>query len=378
MFKLTPEQEDLRALARRFARREILPVAQEYDRTGEVPWPVLNKAWEVGLINLSVPTAYGGGGQGVFEGCLVAEELAAGCSGIAATIGLNDVACKPIVLAGTEEQKQRFLTTVCQKRQFVSLCVTEPNAGSNVAALATTARRRNGRYLLSGTKRFISNASIASYYVVFAATDKAKGHRGLSAFVVSRETPGLTVGKKEDKLGQRAADTAEVILEEVAVGEENLLGQEGAGFRLIMETFNHSRPAVAAAAVGVARAAFEYAVEYARKREQFGLPIIMHQGIMFMLADMLTEIEAARLLAWKAAWLADQRQKNAREAAVAKLFAGEMVMRVATNAVQIFGGYGYTREYPVEKLLRDAKVFAIYEGTSQIQRLLIGRSLLSE
>ncbi|MBT9172686.1 MAG: Acyl-CoA dehydrogenase [Syntrophomonadaceae bacterium] len=377
-FGLSPEQESLRSLAREFAKAEILPVSAEYDRSGEVPWPVIKKAWETGFLNMGVPEEYGGGGQGVLASCLVSEELAAACAGISATLALTDLACTPIVLTGTAEQKERWLRPVCHEMKMVSLCVTEPEAGSDVASLATTAVRDGGSYIINGNKQFITNASIADYFIVFAATDRKKGHRGISAFVVERSTPGFSVGKKEDKMGQRASDTAGVSLAEAVVPAENRLGEEGDGFRLIMQTFDRSRPGVAAAAVGLGRAAMEHAVRYAKTRVQFGVPIILHQAIGFMLADMQKDLDAARLLAWRAAWLADEGQRNSRESAMAKVFAADVAMRVATEAVQIFGGYGYSREYPVEKLMRDAKVMQIYEGTSQIQRLLLTKSLFEQ
>ncbi|MBS3947095.1 MAG: acyl-CoA dehydrogenase family protein [Dethiobacter sp.] len=375
-FKLSPEQELLRSLAGEFARRELLPVAAEYDRSGEVPWPIIKKAWETGFLNMGVPEEYGGGGQGVLASCLVSEELAAACAGISATLALTDLACTPITLVGTAEQKERWLRPVCREMKMVSFCVTEPEAGSDVSSLATTAKRDGDNYILNGNKQFITNASIADYFVVFAATNLKKGSRGLSAFMVERTAPGLVVGKKEDKMGQRASDTASLSLADVVVPAENRLGAEGDGFRLIMQTFDRSRPGVAAAAVGLGRAAMEYALQYAKNRSQFGVPIILHQSISFMLADMQKDLDAARLLAWRAAWLADAGEKNSREAAMAKAFAADVAMRVTTEAVQIFGGYGYSREYPVEKLMRDAKVMQIYEGTAQIQRLLIAKTFL--
>lgn len=373
-FKLSPEEDSLRSLAREFAKQELLPVAAEYDRSGDVPWPVIKKAWEIGFLNMGVPEEYGGGGQGILSGCLVSEELAAACAGISATLALTDLACTPIILAGTAEQKERWLRPVCREMKMVAFCVTEPEAGSDVAALTTTARRDGDSYILNGSKQFITNASIADYFIVFATTDKKKGHKGLSAFVVERTAPGLAVGKKEDKMGQRASDTASVSFSDVVVAAANRLGAEGDGFRLIMQTFNRSRPGVAAAAVGLGRSAMEHALQYAKTRVQFGVPIILHQSISFMLADMQKDLDAARLLAWRAAWLADAGEKNSREAAMAKAFAADVAMRVTTEAVQIFGGYGYSREYPVEKLMRDAKVMQIYEGTAQIQRLLIAKT----
>ncbi len=375
-FEPDSRQQALIRLARDFARTEIRPVAADYDKSGEFPWPVVEKAWEVGLFNLSVPEEYGGGGLSGLDVCLVSEELSWGCAGIAACISINDLACIPIVLAGSEEQKRRLLGKINRDRKLVALCVTEPEAGSDVSAISTTAARQKDGYLLNGTKCFITNGSVADYYVVFAKTDKAKGHKGISAFVVDRCSPGVSAGKKEDKMGQRASDTSEVVFRDVFVPEADRLGGEGEGFRLIMSTFNRSRPGVAASAVGLARAAMEHALAYAKVRSQFGMPIIYHQAVMFMLSDMAREIESARLLAWKAAWLADCGRDNAMEAAMAKVAAADAAMRITTDAVQIHGGYGYMKEYPVEKLMRDAKVLQIYEGTSQIQKLLIMRSLL--
>jgi len=366
----------LQGLARDFALAEIRPVAAQYDKSGEFPWPVVKKAWEVGLSNLSMPEQYGGGGLSGLDSCIVSEELAFGCAGIAAGISITDLACIPIVLAGDEEQKQRYLGEICSTGKMAALCVTEPEAGSDVSAISTTAKKSGDDYVLSGSKCFITNGSVADYYVVFATTDKSMGQKGLCAFVVPRETQGVTVGKKEDKMGQRASDTSEVVFQDVLVPSANRLGAEGQGFKLIMQTFNRSRPAVASSAVGLSRAAMEYSLEYAKTRSQFGMPIIFNQAIMFMLSDMARDIEASRLLAWKAAWLGDMGLDNAKEAAMAKVTAADAAMRITTDAVQIHGGYGYIKDYPVEKLMRDAKVLQIYEGTSQIQKLLIMRSML--
>jgi len=375
-FELDIRQKTLIKMTRDFAQNVIRPVAAQYDRSGEFPWPVVEKAWEVGLFNLSVPEQYGGGGLSGLDVCLVSEELSFGCAAIAACISINDLACIPIVLAGSSEQKQKFLGEINLDRKLIALCVTEPEAGSDVSAISTTAARQSGGYILNGTKCFITNGSVADYYVVFAKTDKTAGHKGISAFIVPRRAPGVSIGKKEDKMGQRASDTSEVVFQDVFVPDANRLGQEGEGFRLIMATFNRSRPGVAASAVGLSRAAMEYALQYAKTRNQFGLPIIFNQAIMFMISDMAREIESARLLSWKAAWLADQGLDNAMEAAMAKVTAADAAMRITTDAVQIHGGYGYMKEYPVEKLMRDAKVLQIYEGTSQIQKLLIMRSML--
>ena len=377
-FSLNSEQQAIRKMARDFAKAEIAPAAAEYDRTGEYPREIVKKAFKAGLVYGPVPEAYGGSGLGALEQLIVAEELSAGCSGISGSIAINSLAAIPLIYFGSAEQKEKFLGSACREEKLMALCVTEPGAGSDVSALVTSAARRNGAYILNGSKCFITNGGVADYYIVFATVDRSKGHKGITAFIVPRETPGVSVGKKEDKMGQRASNTTDVIFEDVAVPAGNRLGDEGQGFKIIMQTFNHSRPGVAASAVGVARSAMQYALKYSKEREQFGLPIFMHQAVMFMLADMAKEIEAGRLLAWHAAWKGQQGLNNAKEAAIAKVFCGDMVMRVTTDAAQILGGYGYIKDYPVEKLMRDAKVFQIYEGTAQIQRLLIGRALFQE
>ncbi len=377
-FSLTPEQEAIQKMARDFTEAEIIPAAAEYDRSGDYPREIVKKAFKAGLVYGPVPEEFGGGGLGALEQLLVAEELSAGCAGISACIAINSLAAIPLINRGSEAQKERYLGAVCREEKLLALCVTEPEAGSDVAAMSTTAQRRGGDYVISGSKCFITNGGVADYYIVFATLDSSKGHRGITAFVVPRSAAGVSVGKQEDKMGQRAADTTDVIFDEVVVPEADRLGEEGEGFRIIMQTFNHSRPGVGASAVGVARRALDEATQYALERAQFGMPIFMNQGIMFMLADMAKDIAAGRLLAWNAAWKADQGLDNSKEAAIAKVFCGDMVVRVTTDALQIFGGYGYVKDYPVEKLMRDAKVFQIYEGTAQIQRLLIGRSLAKE
>jgi acyl-CoA dehydrogenase len=305
----------------------------------------------------------------------VAEELAWGCAGINGSISLNALAALPILIAGNEEQKKKYLPRLTREKQFAAYALSEPAAGSDVAGIQTSAQRRGDEYILTGTKNFITNASVANFYVVFAYTDKTKKHRGISAFIVERDWPGVMPGRKDDKMGQRASDTAQLILEEVKVPKAHVLGQEGDGFKIAMQVFDRSRPGVAAAAVGVARRALEYAIEYAQDRTAFGVPIAKHEGISFKIAQMAMEIAAARHLTWHAAWLVDQEQRNTLEASYAKCFAADTAMRVTTEAVQVFGGYGYIKEYPVEKLMRDAKVFQIYEGTSEIQRVVIAREL---
>lgn len=377
-FDLSDEQKALQELARKFAEQEMIPVAARYDETAEFPWPVFQKAHEVGLVNLNVPPAYGGPGLGLMEEMIIGEELAWGCPGISVSLGLNALAAIPIVLAGSEEQKRRFLPRLTKERQLISYCVSEPGAGSDVAGIQTSAKKIGDAYELTGSKCFITNASHASLYVVFAYTDKTAGHRGMSCFVVERNSPGVSVGKKLNKMGQRASDTSEVFFDQVKVPKENLLGQEGQGFKIAMQVFDRSRPGVGISAVGCARRAFEAALDYALHRTAFGQPIFAFQGISFMIADMAMKIEAARLLCLKAAWLVDRGGRNTKLASYAKAFAADTCMEVTTNAVQVFGGYGYSKEYPVEKLMRDAKVFQIYEGTSQIQRLIIARELFKE
>ena len=374
-FALTEEQRMLQQLAWDFARTEIAPVAEHYDRTAEFPSPVIQKARAAGLINMNIPAEYGGGGASLIEECLVGEALAWGCSGISTSMMINNLAAIPIIVAGSAAQKKEWLGRMVQQGQLAAYAVTEPAAGSDVAGIQTTAVQRADEYVLKGSKTFISNASHSDFFVVFAYTDKAKKYKGLSAFIVERSRPGFSVSKKFDKLGQRASDTAEITLDGVAVPASQRLGREGDGFLIAMQVFDRSRPAVAAAAVGVAQRALDESLKYARERQAFGLPLVEHQAIGYMLADMAMNIEAARLLAWRAAWLVDQGQPNTKFAAFAKAFAADAAMKITTDAVQVFGGYGFMKEYPVEKLMRDCKVFQIYEGTSQIQRNIIAREL---
>jgi acyl-CoA dehydrogenase len=375
-FQLTPEQEALRRLARRFVQQDIVPVAAAYDRSGDYPWDVIKQGYDIGLLNESIPTEYGGGGMGVLDACIIAEELSVGCAGMATNFMANTLATNPIVLAGTPEQKAHFLTPFTAAPQMAAFCLTEPSGGSDVASMLSTVRRDGDDYVLNGTKTFISNGSVASLYTVFASLDTTKKHRAICAFALPADTPGVHPGRKLEKMGQRCADTAEVIFEDVRLSRQHLLGAEGEGFKVAMQTLDRTRPLIAVQAVGLARAAMEAAADYAKHREQFGVPIAKHQAIQFMIADMATGIEAARLLAWQSAWMADQGQRQTRESSIAKLFATDMCMRVTTDAVQIFGGYGYMTEFPVEKFMRDAKLLQIYEGTNQIQRLVIARHTL--
>jgi len=374
-FSLSDEQRQLRDLAREFSRNEIVPVAQEYDQTEEFPEEVCRKAWELGLMNTHIPVEYGGPGLGVLEGCLISEEIGAGCTGIGTTMEGNTLAEAPVIVAGNEDQKKRFLTPMVEEFSFCAYAVTEPDAGSDVAAIKTRARKVGNDYVLNGQKMWITNAAHARWFFVLAYTDPEKGYKGMSGFLVAADTEGVIIGKKEHKLGQRCSDTRGITFEDVRVPAANRLGEEGQGWFAAMAAFDHSRPVVAAAAVGLARSAMEHAIDYARERKAFGVPIAKHEGVSFMIADMAKEIEAARLLVWQSAWTIDQGRRNTLQAAYAKCFAADTAMRVATDAVQVFGGYGYSREYPVEKLMRDAKIFQIYEGTSQIQRLIIAKEI---
>ncbi|MGH2989790.1 MAG: acyl-CoA dehydrogenase family protein [Solirubrobacterales bacterium] len=376
-FTLTDEQKDLRELAHNFAEKEIRPVAWEYDRDATWPQEIVEKAWEVGLMNAEFPEAYGGPELGLLSGCLIEEEMGWGCSGVGTSLMANGLAATPVILGGSEEVKKRYLTMLTEEPKLASFCLTEPDAGSDVGGMKTRAVRKGDKWVISGSKCFITNGSHASWYTVYAKTDPDAGHRGISAFVVPRDADGVTVDKKEDKLGQRASDTALISFDEVEIPAGNLLGEENKGFKLAMMTLDRTRPGVSALAVGIARAAFEFASEYSKERVQFGVPIAMHQAVAFMIADMATKIEAARLLVWQSAVLMDQGQRNTLAASHAKRFAADAAMEVAVDAVQVYGGYGFIKEYPVEKLMRDAKIMQLYEGTSQIQRLVIAREILS-
>jgi acyl-CoA dehydrogenase len=374
-FTLTDEQKNLREMAHDFAVKEIRPVAWEYDRDGTWPQDIIEKAWAVGLMNSHIPEEYGGAGAGYLDGCVIEEELSWGCSGIQTSLGCNGLASTPVLIGGSEEIKKEYLGRLTEAPLLASFCLTEPDAGSDVSGMRTTAELRGDKYVLNGSKCFITNGGYANWYTVFAKTDKDAGHRGISAFVVPRDA-GVVVDKKEDKLGQRASNTATVSFNDVEIPVENLLGEENQGFKIAMMTLDRTRPGVAAMAVGIARAAFEFATNYSLERVQFGVPIAMHQAIQFMIADMATGIEAARLLTWKSAVLLDQGERNTLVSSHAKRFAADTAMNVATDAIQVYGGYGFIKDYPVEKLFRDAKIMQLYEGTSQIQRLVIARETL--
>jgi acyl-CoA dehydrogenase len=340
-FELTPEQKELRALAREFAEKEIRPRAAEYDERSTHPVDVIAKAHELGLMNLHVPEAHGGLGLRAFDGMLVGEELCWGCSGIGTAISANGLGAGPVIIAGSEEQQARWLPPLLEEPILCSFGLSEPEAGSDVARMKTTAVRKGDEYVLNGSKTFITNAGYAAWTVVFAKTDAKAGHKGISAFVVPMDTPGVTIEKHLDKMGQRSTDTSAFALQDVVVPAENLLGVEGSGFKIAMQTLDFTRPGTAAGAVGVAQAAYEYSVDYAKERVTFDVPIAMHQGVNFMIADMATAIEAARLLVWQSAWLHDMGKRATLQSSFAKLFAADTVMKVTTDAVQVFGGYGY-------------------------------------
>ncbi len=375
-FSLSPEQEDLQRLARDFVRKEFTPEkVRHHDETGEFPREIIAKAHELGLMNTHVPQEYGGLGLGVLDGTFIAEELAAGCTGISTAMEANGLAQAPVIVAGNDDQKKRFLTPLVEELKFAAYGVTEPGAGSDVQGIKTVARKVGSDYVINGNKMWITNAGVAEWYFVLAYTDKDAGTRGMTGFLVPRSTPGITVGKKEQNMGQRASDTRGLTFEEVVVPAKNVLGAEGQGWKIAMSAFDHTRPMVASGAVGLARSAMEHAISYAKERQTFGGPIAMHQAVSFMIADMAKDVEAARQLVRLAAWTIDRGQRNTRQAAYAKAFAADTAMRVATDAVQVFGGNGFNKEYPVEKLMRDAKIFQIYEGTSQIQRLIIAKEI---
>ena len=375
-FELNVEQLAIQKMTREFVEKEVIPVAAHYDEIEEMPVELIRRMVRQGYATVSLPEKYGGAGMDQVTLCLVTEELGRGCAGIATSVGANTLAALPILLAGSEEQKEHYLSAIAGGK-LASFCLTEPGAGSDVSAIATTALADGDDYVINGVKCFITNGGYADLYVVFALTNPKRGVRSLTPFVVERGTPGLSAGKKEKKMGIRASNTSEVILEEVRVPAGNRLGKEGSGFRAAMETFDLSRPMIGALAVGVARAAYEAAVKYARERVQFGKPIATQQAIQFMLADMAMEIEAARALVFKAAAMAEKQERSlSASAAMAKAYASDMAMRVTVDALQVLGGYGYIRDYPLEKYMRDAKILQIYEGTNQIQRLIIAEGIL--
>ncbi|MBY9010465.1 MAG: acyl-CoA dehydrogenase family protein [Candidatus Lokiarchaeota archaeon] len=375
-FTLTKEQEALQQKARDFAINEVLPVASKYDESEEFPMPVIKKAWEEGLLNLAIPKQYGGPGYGLVEACIVVEEISSACPGMATSIFDNNLGAEPIIIGGNEEQKTRILGELTNEFKLIAFATSEPTMGSDVAGMKCKAEKDGDEYILNGAKFWITNGGFADYITVFATVDPEKKHKGIAAFIVDTKAEGVKLGKHIPKLGQRASNTVAVSLKNVKIPKENILAKPGRGFVVAMQTFAHTRPAIGAFAVGCARSAMEYSIDYAQKREAFGRPISNYQVIAAKIADMYKDVEAARLLTYKAAWEADQGFDNNMSSAVAKAFASDVAMRVTTEAIQVYGGYGYLRTYPVEKLFRDAKLYQIYEGTSEIQRIVISRFAL--
>ena len=372
---LSDEQKALVELARQFGEKEMAPRVQHFDETMEYPWEIIKKAHAVGLMNTHVPQEYGGLGLGTLDGCLIAEELASFCSGMYTALEANGLAQAPVILAGNDAQKKEFLEPLTQEPLMAAYGVTEPGAGSDVQGIKTRAVKHGNDYVINGSKMWITNASVANWFFVLAYTDPTAGYKGMSGFIVPRSTPGIEVGKKELNMGQRCSDTRGITFTDVKIPAKYRLGEEGQGFKIAMGAFDHTRPPVAASAVGVARAAMQHAIRYAQERKTFGVPISQHQAISFMIADMAMNIEAARMLVWKSAYEIDQGRRNTYYAAMAKAFAADMCNKVCSDAVQVFGGYGFNEEYPVEKLYRDSKIFQIYEGTSQIQRVIISKEI---
>jgi acyl-CoA dehydrogenase len=377
-FELTEQQQELKALAHRFSEQEIIPRAREYDEKEIFPRDICEKAFAAGLMNLGVPSEMGGPGLGVLDASLILEELNYGCAGIANFVGANELATLPVILVASEQQQRTYLAPMIEKPTLCAFAITEPGAGSDVAALTTTYRREGDSFILSGTKHFISNGSVADWLVTFATRDKRLKHRGISCFVLPAGLKGISRKRMHGKLGQRAADTGEIFFDEVRIPADALVGLEGDGFRYAMATFEHSRPEIGAISIGISQRALDESLKYSRQRSAFGQPIANFQAIQFMMADMAVALEAMRLLTYKAGWLIDQGQTPNVISSYAKLFSADACMKITTDAVQIFGGYGYMNEYPVEKLMRDAKLLQIYEGTSQIQRMVIARDLLKQ
>ncbi len=375
-FTLSEEQQMLQELAHEFATDNVRPMAEHWDENSEFPMEAIEAAHELGLMNLHVPEAYGGMGMGTMDEVIVQEEFAWGDPGFATAAYSNGLTAAPIITGGTEEQKAKYLGRLTEAPRIAAYAVTEPGAGSDVASIQTTAVKDGDGYILNGSKMWITGAGKADWFFVLAYTDKSAGYKGMSAFIVDADSNGLTLGKKETNMGQRASDTRSINFEDVRVPAANLVGgEEGKGWFNAMTAFDLSRPNIAAHATGISRAAFEHALQYSDERETFGKKLHQHQAIQFMLADMKTKIEASRALTWKTAWESDNGIRNTESAAHAKRFAADTAMEVTTDAVQIFGGYGYSEEYPVARLMRAAKVMQIYEGSSQVQQMIIGREI---
>ncbi|MES2528317.1 MAG: acyl-CoA dehydrogenase family protein [Bdellovibrionota bacterium] len=375
-FSLSTDQKEMKELALKFAKNEMIPHSQDYDEKGKFPDEIFKKAWELGLINTCIPAEYGGSGFTSLDSVIISEALAYGCMGMNTAFMANDLALLPIVIGGSDEQKKKFLTPFTQEFRIASFCLTEPGNGSDAGGIKTSIKDGGDHWILNGEKMWITNAGYAHLFVVYGTTDTALKHKGICALVVDPKSEGVHIGKKEDKMGHRASDTRGVTFQNVKVPKENMLGKPGEGWGIAMSTLDHSRPLVASSALGGSQRALDLSISYAKERQQFGVPIAKHQAIQFMIAEMGMKVEAARLLVHKAAWMCDQGVRNTEIASYAKAFASDSCMQITTDAVQIYGGYGYSKEYPVEKLMRDAKLIQIYEGTSQIQRLVMARELL--
>jgi acyl-CoA dehydrogenase len=376
-FDLTTEQKTLVEETRRFTREKIIPVAAEADRTHQFPMDVFKEAWELGFVGPTIPEEYGGAGMTEIDNVLLTEELAFGCTGIQTSMTANTLAATPILIAGNDAQKKKYLGLLTSEPVFASYAITESAAGSDAAGIQTRCRKDGNDWIINGEKIYITNGAWARWYVVFATVDPTRRHKGIMAFVIDRDAPGVSVGKTEDKLGQRASNTAVINFEDVRVTSANVLAEEGHGFKLAMQTFDRTRPDIGAGACGIMRRALEESVAYALERKTFGVPIAEHQMVQAMIAEMGIKYEATRLLVWKAAWQIDNGGRNSLVASYSKAFGADSAMQVATDAVQVFGGNGYITEYPVEKLMRDAKILQIYEGTSQIQRMVIAKNLFA-
>jgi acyl-CoA dehydrogenase len=376
-FNYTPDQLEIKDLAMKFAKNEMMPKAHEYDVKAELPHDILEQAWSLGLVNTCIPTEYGGNGFTAVDSMIITEALAYGCMGMNTAIMANDLALLPIVIGGSEEQKKKFLTPMTEKYRMAAFCLTEPGNGSDAGGIKTTIKEDGDDVVINGNKMWITNAGYADLFVLYGTSDPSLKHKGITAVVIEKGTKGIEVGKKEDKMGHRCSDTRAITFNNVRVPKANILGGMNKGWSIAMKTLDHSRPMVAASAVGGAQCAFDHSVKYAKERVQFNVPIAQHQAIQFMIAEMAMKIEASRLLVHKAAWLLDNHLPNTQLASYAKAFAADSCMQIATDAVQIYGGYGYSKEYPVEKIMRDAKLIQLYEGTSQIQRLVIAKEIFN-
>lgn len=380
-FALTEDQKQMQELARKFTREEIIPVAAKHDKTGEYPWDIVKKAWALGLMNNHIPQDIGGLGLDCYTSCIIAEELAYGCTGIMTALEASSLGQTPVIIAGNPAQKKKYLGRLLDEPIVAAYCVTEPGAGSDVAGIKTRAEKKGDEYVINGQKMWITNGGVANWYFVLARTNpdpKCPASKAFTGFIVERDTPGLTPGRKEQNMGQRASDTRGITFEDVRVPKENVLISEGEGFKIAMGTFDKTRPPVAAGAVGLAQRCMDEALKYSLERKAFGVPIAYHQAVQFMLADMAIGVETSRWIYRLSAWEVDQGRRNSYYASIAKCHAADVANKIASDAVQVFGGNGFNTDYPVEKLMRDAKIYQIYEGTSQIQRLIISRNMFEE